>query len=221
MFPTVDQCSSIGREKDTVVADMDGTLLRGRSSFPYFALVAFEVGGMLRLLFLLLASPLAGLLYYFVSESAGIQVLIFASMAGMKVADIESVARAVLPKWYSMDLHPESWRVFSACGRRCVLTANPRVMVEVFLKEYLGADEVIGTEIGSFKGRATGLVRRPGVLVGEKKAAAMERLGEEAPEIGLGDRKTDHPFMLLCKVAQCLQFCFSHTYVVKIIEINF
>lgn len=211
MFPTVDQCSSIGREKDTVVADMDGTLLRGRSSFPYFALVAFEVGGMLRLLFLLLASPLAGLLYYFVSESAGIQVLIFASMAGMKVADIESVARAVLPKWYSMDLHPESWRVFSACGRRCVLTANPRVMVEVFLKEYLGADEVIGTEIGSFKGRATGLVRRPGVLVGEKKAAAMERLGEEAPEIGLGDRKTDHPFMLLCKVAQCLQFCFSHT----------
>lgn len=210
MFPTVDQCSSIGREKDTVVADMDGTLLRGRSSFPYFALVAFEVGGMLRLLFLLLASPLAGLLYYFVSESAGIQVLIFASMAGMKVADIESVARAVLPKWYSMDLHPESWRVFSACGRRCVLTANPRVMVEVFLKEYLGADEVIGTEIGSFKGRATGLVRRPGVLVGEKKAAAMERLGEEAPEIGLGDRKTDHPFMLLCKVAQCLQFCFSY-----------
>lgn len=184
-----------------VVADMDGTLLRGRSSFPYFALVAFEVGGMFRLLFLLLASPLAGLLYYFVSESAGIQVLIFASMAGMKVADIESVARAVLPKWYSMDLHPESWRVFSACGRRCVLTANPRVMVEVFLKEYLGADEVIGTEIGSYKGRATGLVCRPGVLVGEKKAAAMvERLGEESPAIGLGDRKTDHPFMLRCKV---------------------
>lgn len=210
MFPTVDQCSSTGREKDTVVADMDGTLLRGRSSFPYFALVAFEVGGMFRLLFLLLASPLAGLLYYFVSESAGIQVLIFASMAGMKVTDIESVARAVLPKWYSMDLHPESWRVFSACGRRCVLTANPRVMVEGFLKEYLGADEVIGTEIGSYKGRATGLVRRPGVLVGEKKAAAMvERLGEEAPEIGLGDRKTDHPFMLLCKVRSLMSSIFS------------
>lgn len=64
---------------------MDGTLLRGRSSFPYFALVAFEVGGVLRLLFLLLASPLAGVLYYFISESAGIQVLIFATFVGMKV----------------------------------------------------------------------------------------------------------------------------------------
>ncbi|KAF9607079.1 hypothetical protein IFM89_031583 [Coptis chinensis] len=81
-FPTIDQCASIGREKHTVVADMDGTLLR------------------------------AGFLYYIVSESAGIQVLVFATYAGMKVSDIESVARAVLPKFYSTDLHPESWRVF-------------------------------------------------------------------------------------------------------------
>ncbi|KAI7995753.1 Glycerol-3-phosphate acyltransferase RAM2 [Camellia lanceoleosa] len=117
-FPTVENCPSIGREKHTVMADMDGTLLRGRSSFPYFALVAFEVGGVLRLLFLLLASPLAGILYYFVSESAGIQVLIFAAFAGMRVSDIKSVAKAVLPKFYSADLHPESWRVFSSCGRR-------------------------------------------------------------------------------------------------------
>ena len=117
-FTTVDKCTSIGREQHVVVADMDGTLLRGRSSFPYFALVAFEVGGILRLLFLLLATPLAGLLYYFVSESAGIQVLVFATFAGMKVSDIESVARAVLPKFYSSDLHPETWRVFSACGEK-------------------------------------------------------------------------------------------------------
>ncbi|KAK6279941.1 hypothetical protein POUND7_020208 [Theobroma cacao] len=85
---------------------MDGTLLRGRSFFPYFALVAFEVGGILRLLFLLLASPLAGTLYYFTSESHDIRVLIFATFVGMKVSDIESVARAVLPKFYSSDLHP-------------------------------------------------------------------------------------------------------------------
>ncbi|ONK59708.1 uncharacterized protein A4U43_C08F9550 [Asparagus officinalis] len=80
-FPTVDKCSSDGREKHTVVADLDGTLLCGRSSFPYFALVAFEVGGILRLLFLLLLTPLAGALYYFVSESAGIKRLIAASLS--------------------------------------------------------------------------------------------------------------------------------------------
>ncbi|KAJ8563075.1 hypothetical protein K7X08_031527 [Anisodus acutangulus] len=199
-FPTVDKCTSIGREKDTVVADMDGTLLRGRSSFPYFALVAFEVGGVLRLLFLLLASPLAGILYYFVSESAGIQVLIFSTFAGMKVSDIESIARAVLPKFYSGDLHPESWKVFSSCGKRCVLTANPRVMVEAFLKEFLGADMVLGTEIGTYKGRATGFVKQPGVLVGKNKADALKKaFGETKPEIGLGDRHTDFPFLALCK----------------------
>ncbi|KAK2966957.1 hypothetical protein RJ640_002142 [Escallonia rubra] len=200
-FPTIDQCKSIGRDKDTVVADFDGTLLRGRSSFPYFALVAFEVGGVLRLLFLLLASPLAGLLYYSISESAGIRVLIFATFAGMRVSDIESVARAVLPKFYSSDLHPESWRVFSSCGKRCVLTANPKIMVEAFLKEYLGADLVLGTEISAYKGRATGLVTGPGILVGHNKADALLKAfrNTSTPDIGLGDRKTDYPFMKLCK----------------------
>lgn len=204
-FPTVESCSPEGREKDTVVADLDGTLLIGRSSFPYFALVAFEVGGILRLVFVLLCSPLAGFLYYFVSESAGIQVLIFATFAGMRVSDIESVARAVLPKFYSADLHPESWRVFSACGKRCVLTANPRVMVEAFLKDFVGADLVLGTEIGSYKGRATGFVLQPGVLVGENKAnALLKAFGEDQPQIGLGDRHTDHPFMACCKVCNII-----------------
>lgn len=201
-FPTVDRCTSIGREKHIVVADLDGTLLCGRSSFPFFALIAFEVGGPLRLLLLLLASPLAALLYYFVSETAGIQVLIFTAFAGVRMADIESVARAVLPKFYASDLHPESWRVFSSCGRRCVLTANPRIMVEPFLKDFLGADMVLGTEIRTYKGRATGFVSQPGVLVGKKKAAALSKaFGDEQPEIGLGDRQTDVPFMSLCKVS--------------------
>nr|GLL26629.1 glycerol-3-phosphate 2-O-acyltransferase 6-like [Ipomoea trifida] len=200
-FPAIEKCRSDGRENDTVVADMDGTLLVGRSSFPYFALVAFEVGGIFRLLFLLLASPLAGLLYYFISESAGIRVLVFATFAGMRVADIESVARAVLPKFYSGDLHPETWRVFSSCGKRCVLTANPRIMVEAFLKEYLGADMVIGTEISTFKGRATGLVNEPGILVAKNKADALQNAfaSSPAPDVGIGDRMTDFPFMKLCK----------------------
>ncbi|KAK1314133.1 putative glycerol-3-phosphate acyltransferase 8 [Acorus calamus] len=196
----------MGRENQSVVADLDGTLLRSRSSFPYFALIAFEAGGFLRLLFLLVASPLAGFLYYFVSESAGIQVLVFFAFAGLKISDIDSVARAVLPKFYSEDLHPESWRVFSSCGRRCVITANPTLMVEPFLKDYLGADVVVGTEIGVRGRRATGFVKNSGVLVGNKKAAALKEVfGECSPEIGLGDRKTDIPFMNLCKESYVVQ----------------
>lgn len=75
-------------------------------------------------------------------------------------------------------------------------------MVEAFLKEYLGADIVLGTEISLFKGRATGFVSSPGILVGHNKADALLKTFDitSPPEIGLGDRKTDFPFMKLCKV---------------------
>lgn len=91
--------------------------------------------------------------------------------------------------------------MFSACGKRCVLTANPRIMVEAFLKDFLGTGLVLGTEIGTYKGRATGFVLKPGVLVGKHKADALKKaFGETQPEIGLGDRHTDVPFLALCKV---------------------
>ncbi|KAK6255873.1 hypothetical protein SCA6_017178 [Theobroma cacao] len=123
IFPNIARCASIGREKHTVVVDMDGTLLRG--------LICI--------------------------------------------------------------------RVFASCGKRCVLTATPRVIVEVFLNDYLRADRVMGTEIHVFRGRATGLVKSPGVLVGKNKADALENVfkGEPVPDIALGDPKTDYPFMKL------------------------
>ncbi|KAG8373163.1 hypothetical protein BUALT_Bualt12G0142500 [Buddleja alternifolia] len=198
-IPTIYQCDAKGRENHTVVSDLDGSLLIGRNSFSYFALIAFDVGGITRLLLLFLASPLAWLLYHFVSESSGIRLLIFATFAGVKVSAIKSAANAVLPKHYSEDLHPQTWRVFSSCGRKCVLTANPRIMVEPFLKNYLGVDIVLGTEISSFKGIATGLVASPGVLVGKNKVIALRKAFESMPDIGIGDRSTDFPFMKLCK----------------------
>ncbi|GER56949.1 glycerol-3-phosphate acyltransferase 3 [Striga asiatica] len=201
-IPTISQCDPKGREDQTVISDLDGTLLIGRSSFGYFALVAFDLGGILRLLFLLLLSPLAAFLYHFVSEAAGIRVLTFAAFAGAKLSAIKSAASAVLPKFYSEDLHPDTWRVFSSCGKKCVVTANPRIMVEPFLKNYLGVDVVLGTEVSTWRGYATGLVAGPGVLVGKNKALAVRRVFgscEHVPDVGIGDRKTDFPFMKLCK----------------------
>ncbi|KAL2463633.1 Glycerol-3-phosphate 2-O-acyltransferase 6 [Forsythia ovata] len=201
-FPTIDKCKSEGRGNHTsVVTDLDSTLLFGRDSFPYFALVAFDVGGILRLFFLLLFTPFIGILYHFVSESAAIRLMIFATFVGVKVDDIKSAAGTVLPKHYSGDLHPETWSVFSLCGKRCVLTAKPRIMVEPFLKNHLEVDLVLGTEISTYKGRATGFVARPGVLVGKNKANALRKSFDEAsmPEIAIGDRKSDFDFMKLCK----------------------
>ncbi|KAL2469703.1 Glycerol-3-phosphate 2-O-acyltransferase 6 [Abeliophyllum distichum] len=201
-FPTIDKCKSEGRGNHTsVVTDLDGTLLVGRDSFPYFALVAFDVGGILRLFFLLLFTPFIGILYHFGSESAAIRLMIFATFVGVKVDDIKSAAAAVLPKHYSSDLHPETWSVFSSCGKRCVLTENPRIMVEPFLKNYLEVDLVLGTEISTCKGRATGFVASPGVLVGKNKANALRKSFDKAsmPDIAIGDRKSDFEFMKLCK----------------------
>lgn len=212
-FPPVSECSYGPHRKDeTVVADLDGTLIRGRSSFPYFFLVAFEAGSYLRAWLLLLAAPIIWFLYHFVDEASGIQLMIFISFAGLKLTNIEGVSRAVLAKFYAEDLHPQSWQVFSSFGKRVVLTANPRVMVEPFLKEVLGADEVLGTEIEvSASGRATGFLKKPGVLVGTHKEEALKRswkvLGDEQPHVGLGDRVTDYPFMALCKVRIFLHIC--------------
>lgn len=67
------------------------------------------------------------------------------------------MAHAVLPKFYSTDLDSESWPVFSACGKCCVLTANLRIKVEAFLKDFVGTELVLGTEIGTYRAELQGL----------------------------------------------------------------
>eukprot|EP00252_Welwitschia_mirabilis_P016120 TRINITY_DN35632_c0_g1_i1.p1 TRINITY_DN35632_c0_g1~~TRINITY_DN35632_c0_g1_i1.p1 ORF type:complete len:514 (+),score=-32.66 TRINITY_DN35632_c0_g1_i1:46-1542(+) len=205
----ITECSSASRQAQTVAADLDGTLLRSRSSFPYFMLVALEAGSLFRGILLLAMAPLIWFCYQFCSESVGIQMLIFISFAGLKIRDIELACRAVLPRFYAEDVHPETWRVFSAFGSRCIVTANPRVMIQQFAQNYLGAEKILATEIEVAKsGRATGFVKKPGVLVGRwKKEALQEEFGDRAPDVGLGDRETDIPFMSLCKEAYMVPKC--------------
>jgi glycerol-3-phosphate acyltransferase len=202
-FPPVSTYDTSLRTRRTAAADLDGTLLASSSAFPYYFLVALEAGSYLRALALLLVSPLLLVLYVGVSEAAAIALLVFVSFAGLRVREVEAVARGVLPRHYAAGVRADTWEVFRGAGaeRRVVVTASPAVMVGEFVREFLGA-EVAGTELETFAGgkRFTGRIKA--VLVGKRKREVVEKLfaGGDMPDVGLGDRESDHDFMAICKV---------------------
>ncbi|MCO5598282.1 hypothetical protein L7F22_052374 [Adiantum nelumboides] len=121
--------------KGLIIAQLEGTLLREQSFFPYYMLVALEAGGPLRALFLLLLSPIICITSICISHSTAIQLQTFISTAGLKLSDVRAVASAVLPKFFLDDLEPAAYRAFlnvSAAREcaRCVITPHPKLFVE-------------------------------------------------------------------------------------------
>ena len=196
LFPSVTKCD-IGNNRrfDTLVCDIHGVLLRSETFFPYFMLVAFEGGSILRAFLLLLSCSFLWVLNY----ELKLRVMIFISFCGLRKKDIESVGRAVLPKFYLENLNLQAYEVWSKTSSRVVFTSIPRVMVEGFLQEYMRVNVVVGTELHSVGNRFTGLLSSSGLNV--KHKALKEYFGDKKPDVGLGSSSLhDHYFISLCKV---------------------
>lgn len=192
-----------------VVCDMHGALLRSTDVFPYFMLLAFEGGSLLRALLLLCAYPLVWALG---GGGLGVRVMAFVAFAGLRPRDVDLVARAVLPKHYMEALNAVVYgRLWVPARRKVVLTSAPRVMCEWFLKEYLAADAVIGCELQVVtlgKGRRyfTGLLSGPAPGAELRKKALEQAFGDQRQ--GGGDvvgvvrssNPLDHLLIPYCKV---------------------
>ncbi|XP_002445007.1 glycerol-3-phosphate 2-O-acyltransferase 6 [Sorghum bicolor] len=200
----------------SVASELEGTLLISGSLFPYFFLVALEAGGPLRALLLLAAYPLVALLgAAFSSDDLPLLAMTFLSTAGLGVADVTAVARATLPKFFLADLRGTAFRALArhgdaaSGGERYVVTRLPRLVVEPFVREYLGADvRVVGTELRVVAGsRFSGtLVASPGVVGGGDRSlgALVAVLGRDRiVDVGLycsasgGDRQP--AFLQVCQ----------------------
>lgn len=137
----------------SIVFEVEGGLLRSTSLFPYFMLVAFEGGGVLRGLVLFLSYPLVCLF----SKEKGLKIMVFICFFGVKKESF-NIGRTALPKFFMEDVGFEGFEVVMRCGRKVALSDLPTVMVEPFLKDYLGVDYVLGRDLKVVCGYFVGLM---------------------------------------------------------------
>ncbi|KAG8048972.1 hypothetical protein GUJ93_ZPchr0009g200 [Zizania palustris] len=132
-----------GGERTTtaLVVDVDGALLRSRSLFPYFMLVAIEAGSFLRGLLMLLLYPVIAT---FFAGDVAVRAMAAVAFCGLRATRFRA-GRAVLPRWLLEDVGKEALEAVTrrspaAPGKTTTVvwaSSMPRVMVEPFLKEYL------------------------------------------------------------------------------------
>ncbi|KAL8094463.1 putative glycerol-3-phosphate acyltransferase 3 [Apium graveolens] len=151
-------------ENTTVVFNVEGSLLRSSSLFPYFMLVAFEAGGLIRALILLILYPVLSLL----SHELSLKVMVMVSFFGLKRKSFR-VGSSVLPKYFLEDVGDEVFEVLKRAKSKVAVTKLPQVMVESFLSDYLEIDFVHGRELRVVCGYYTGLMEdRTNIILDNK-----------------------------------------------------
>ncbi|TKV94947.1 hypothetical protein SEVIR_9G329700v4 [Setaria viridis] len=146
---------------NALVVDADALLLnpsRGAAFPPYF-LVAVEAGGYIRGLVLLALYPVLHVL----SHGARAKAMAFVSFCGLRRDEAARIGRAVLPKLFfreASDMRAiEELKALPKEVKVVAVTRTfPTVMVEAFLKEYVGFNAVVGKELEGGQRYLTGVM---------------------------------------------------------------
>nr|CAB3500160.1 unnamed protein product [Digitaria exilis] len=136
--------------KNTLAVDADALLLKPSpdAAFPAYFLVAVEAGGYVRGLVLLALYPILRML----SREAHVKAMAMVSFCGLRRDEAARIGRAVLPKLFSREApHMHAMEALDALPKEVKVVAVsrtfPTVMVEAFLKEYVGFEAVAGREL--------------------------------------------------------------------------
>ncbi|KAM7257063.1 hypothetical protein ACFE04_012804 [Oxalis oulophora] len=113
------------------------------------------------------------------------------------------IGHSVLPKFFLEDVGNEGFDMVMKFDRKIGISDLPQVMVEEFLRYYLGVDAVIGRELKEFKGYFLGIMEE------KKKPRDMLNhiLGEQSNDVvGIGcfNRCLDYQLFSYCKVVHLM-----------------
>ncbi|CAA0157007.1 unnamed protein product [Arabidopsis thaliana] len=165
----------------TLIFNVEGALLKSNSLFPYFMVVAFEAGGVIRSLFLLVLYPFISLMSY----EMGLKTMVMLSFFGVKKESFR-VGKSVLPKYFLEDVGLEMFQVLKRGGKRVAVSDLPQVMIDVFLRDYLEIEVVVGRDMKMVGGYYLGIVEdKKNLEIAFDKVVQEERLGSGRRLIGI------------------------------------
>lgn len=191
-------------DQTIMVFDLEAALLKSSSLFPYFMLVAFEAGGLIRALFLLIAYPFV----CSVGKELGLKIMTFICFVGIR-EDKFRAGSAVLPKFFLEDVGCEGFDLVMRCERKIGVSKLPRIMVEGFLKDYIGVEGVMGREMKVVCGYFLGLMEEKEVAFTSLNEILLEKkMGSFAAVVGCSFLMSPFGQLLRhCKVDNSLSLC--------------
>lgn len=175
-------------EDHLLIFNVETALLKSSSLFPYFMLVAFEAGSLLRAFVLFVCYPFI----HICNEDFGLKIMVMICFFGLK-EDSFRAGSAVLPKYFLENVGMEIFEVLNRGKKKVAISNLPQVMIESFLRDYLEIESVYGRELRVFGGYFLGLME-------EKREFFFEKNTSNLIGVSSFEKSFDSQWFSYCKV---------------------